>query len=839
MIGHCGLNETKTGISAGASMKMSTLETLRLVVVLTVAILFAGCRRVSSFTHVIDGATKPRTANLQGLNGGPTRFVGVMVGPDGREDEFVINEVMFHPKSKVDLDAFLTKYDGTVVRDGTPIIIPGGTPPKENVQRSNGWYLIRVNPTRSSLSDLTGHMEASGLHGQFKFSSEDAARLAALVAREKRKGDQRIAPNFVTHQHCDVCEHPDGSGGNVDAGKFWWMTEDDDLVTPGEQGLSVGVIHAWEYLRYMHIPPPPPGGIWQPPIVAIVDGGFDLDETTGKPLGGNRDYFFLGDRPMQGDVVDHDYTAGGPHPDSSGVSDPARWHGQMVFGIAAAYPQNLFGSAGTGGTVVRPMLIKTDNSFYNDAMGVRTAAFNGASVINMSFGGDCNWLCRTFTDGLDSLQAEIGFAEAVAGAISVASAGNEGKDLTDEYLIPCKLNSVVCVGSINGNQKNVYNYGRGVHIWAPTGILTTVTRTSSGSDADTVGIDEVQSFFGTSASAPFVGGIVGLMKALDPSLSSETVKSILRNTANHSSDAKVTGYVDAYRAVAAVRPNQAPAVQISSPRDGESVSWGGIPSFSAAVVDPESRTRFEGTVTFSSDREGSLCTGTLGCVSRQLSLGSHRITAEAIDPFGARGSHAITVNVINVPPTSTITYPPNGSNYFTSQQINFRGFGFDRDERIPESNLTWSSNISGPLGTGRDVTVRLSQAVHTITLMARDTQGLTGQSSISVTVQAGAGYPTARILSPADNAYLAPGTLVAFQGQGTDPEDGTLGGAQLRWFSSIDGVLGEGASVQRVLSGPPRPCNPETVVHVITLKVTDRDGRQSTHQINVVVGRVC
>jgi subtilisin family serine protease len=96
-----------------------------------------------------------------------------------------------------------------------------------------------------------------------------------------------------------------------------------------------------------------------------------------------------------------------------------------VFGVAAAYPRNGFGSAGTGGNVVKPMLIRYDGSFTLIADAVRSAALSGADVINLSWGGGCNSLCRNFAGG-NRLQADLGFA-ANLGVINVASAGNKGQ----------------------------------------------------------------------------------------------------------------------------------------------------------------------------------------------------------------------------------------------------------------------------------------------------------------------------------------------------------------------------------------------------------------------------
>jgi hypothetical protein len=82
-------------------------------------------------------------------------------------------------------------------------------------------------------------METDGSRGLHLFSSERAASLGALFAREKLRSSLRPAA---------VEEHPDGAGGFLDAERWWWITEDDDLNTPGDQesvrrrGAGTGVI---------------------------------------------------------------------------------------------------------------------------------------------------------------------------------------------------------------------------------------------------------------------------------------------------------------------------------------------------------------------------------------------------------------------------------------------------------------------------------------------------------------------------------------------------------------------------------------------------------------------
>ena len=120
------------------------------------------------------------------------RKVALLVGPTGRKDEFVVNEVIYRPKNPQELQSFLTAYSGTVLRDGKPFLLPE-VAARNPEQPPSGWYLIRIDPQRSELNDLATYMERGGSQGLHVFSSEDAARLGALFAREKVRTDSRSA----------------------------------------------------------------------------------------------------------------------------------------------------------------------------------------------------------------------------------------------------------------------------------------------------------------------------------------------------------------------------------------------------------------------------------------------------------------------------------------------------------------------------------------------------------------------------------------------------------------------------------------------------------------------
>ena len=138
-----------------------------------------------------------------------------------------------------------------------------------------------------------------------------------------------------------------------------------------------------------------------------------------------------------------------------------------------------------------------------------------------------------------------------------------------------------------------------------------------------------------------------------------------------------------------------------------------------------------------------------------------------------------------------------------------------------------------------NLTHMLTAGEHTITLTAVDGKGLSAQAQVTVNVVAGGGLPVPQIISPVGETFVWSGTPITLQGVATDPEDGTLHGGRMKWQSNIDGFLGTGNSVTRTLSGPPVPCNPESVGHQITLTATDSDQHPVSVHTVVRVGNIC
>lgn len=102
---------------------------------------------------------------------------------------------------------------------------------------SSGWYLTRIDPSRSALADLALNMKTDGSHGLHLFLVGTCGTSLTSLACEKLRGRLRLAV---------VEERPNGAGGFLDAERWWWITKDDDLNTLGDQGLSVGVVRVLE-----------------------------------------------------------------------------------------------------------------------------------------------------------------------------------------------------------------------------------------------------------------------------------------------------------------------------------------------------------------------------------------------------------------------------------------------------------------------------------------------------------------------------------------------------------------------------------------------------------------
>ena len=202
------------------------------------------------------------------------------------------------------------------------------------------------------------------------------------------------------------------------------------------------------------------------------------------------------------------------------------------------------------------------------------------------------------------------------------------------------------------------------------------------------------------------------------------------------------------------------------------------------------------------------------------SKGEYTVKLDVTDNDGATGQISKPVSV-NTTPTASILQPPNGATFNKGATVQFQGTANDADE--DGLTLAWESSLDGTLsGVASFTRSNLSVGVHVISFIASDgTAADTAQRTITIVNLA----PTAAITAPTGGSVFNLGSPVGFSGSGTDPEDGTLGGAALAWSSSLDGDIGFGVafSLSNLSAGS----------HLIRLVVTDTDGASDTATVSI------
>ncbi|CDQ19163.1 thermitase Serine peptidase. MEROPS family S08A [Halobacillus karajensis] len=244
--------------------------------------------------------------------------------------------------------------------------------------------------------------------------------------------------------------------------------------------------------------------------IAIVDSGVDYNhpDLAGKTIKGY-------------DFVDNDY-------DPMDLNN----HGTHVAGTAAAITNNGSGVAGmapnTSILAVRALDANGSGSLYDIADAIRYSADEGAEVINLSLGCDCD---------TQTLENAVNYAWN-KGSVVIAAAGNDGVSTTFE---PASYDNVIAVGAVdsNNNKASFSNYGTWVDVTAP------------GVDiASTVPNGGYAYMSGTSMASPHVAGLAGLLAS--QGRSNSNIRAAIEQTADPISG---TGYyfehglINSYNAV--------------------------------------------------------------------------------------------------------------------------------------------------------------------------------------------------------------------------------------------------------------------------------------------------
>ncbi len=155
------------------------------------------------------------------------------------------------------------------------------------------------------------------------------------------------------------------------------------------------------------------------------------------------------------------------------------------------------------------------------------------------------------------------------------------------------------------------------------------------------------------------------------------------------------------------------------------------------------------------------------------------------------------------PPQITISVQPTLQFGGCEITFDFSANVVDPDNGPPQ--VIWTSDISGPLGSGNFLTRPLPDGIHHITATAMDGIGLTTSSNEIVLTVANAFkalMPKVEIISLTNHQTFTSNQTVTLEAGGHDPNK-ALGGlvtSNVRWVSSRDGELGMGQRIFRTLT---------------------------------------
>lgn len=191
--------------------------------------------------------------------------------------------------------------------------------------------------------------------------------------------------------------------------------------------------------------------------------------------------------------------------------------------------------------------------------------------------------------------------------------------------------------------------------------------------------------------------------------------------------------------------NTAPTVRITGPAANATL-YRGLPSFFSSEADDAQDVGSLLPVTWTSNRDGPLGTGTnLNAVHAALrTLGVHTITATVTDSGGAQGTATVQVNVVDPQPTVTLTARDANGNVRTNPTSMQQGdilylsasIAYPDVNPLPCSALTWNGGglTVAPDGTCLLPVTLSRQGTFTITATATDTLGNSGTASYQVNV---------------------------------------------------------------------------------------------------------
>lgn len=185
----------------------------------------------------------------------------------------------------------------------------------------------------------------------------------------------------------------------------------------------------------------------------------------------------------------------------------------------------------------------------------------------------------------------------------------------------------------------------------------------------------------------------------------------------------------------------APEVRLLAPNGGETLAAPLDIRWEGADADGD---RLDFTVQYSPDDGDSwqaIVVGHLGTALRLDSLAV--LTGSSLGKFRVIASDGVLTAedtsdgvflVPNTAPRAALTSPAHRRVYPQGATVVLSGSATDREDGVlPETSLSWTSEVDGPLGTGAELALRnLSTGRHILTLTAVDSEGAAGTARVAI-----------------------------------------------------------------------------------------------------------
>jgi hypothetical protein len=238
--------------------------------------------------------------------------------------------------------------------------------------------------------------------------------------------------------------------------------------------------------------------------------------------------------------------------DTPGWKAETAWHGHFVAQLAGAVGNNGQFSSGTSALAaagldwvqtppaLRIMRVHSGPTDLDIAVAINQALDQGADILNMSFGFNCDSVCQFF----GYLEVFMAYKPALnrareLGVLVFASAGNEGLDLdaSDVFVAPCEFRALLtCVGAVDslGSWANLYglgedgNHGSAVEVYAPGAGLHVAEPATYPTNGP------ITTVYGSSFASPFVAGVAAGVVARSGRIGINGFTTLLRRTVSTS-----------------------------------------------------------------------------------------------------------------------------------------------------------------------------------------------------------------------------------------------------------------------------------------------------------------